>query len=331
MRSERLFPQDGPLVIAEIGGNHGGSLDLAKGMVDAALAAGGRVVKFQTYRMEAFVAPDQPAYGEFAPEALSYDQFRELSAYCHQRGAVFLSTPFDLESADLLEELDVPAFKIASGDLTFLSLLEHVAKKGRPILLSTGGAQWEDIDRAVEAIRSSGDPALTLLHCTAAYPAPDAEANLRIIPSLKERYGVDVGFSDHTLGVDVALAAVGLGVTVVEKHFTTDQGLPGGDNEMSILPHELKRLVEASRRIWLALGSDHREPTKSERQLLPNLRRSLALGRDMAKGQEIRAVDLTAIRPGTGIPPYQIDSLVGRRLSRGLPAFHLVQSEDLEP
>lgn len=331
MPNQKLYPQNGPLIIAEIGGNHGGSLDLAKNMVDAALAVGGRAVKFQTYRMEAFVTPDHPAYDEFSPEALSYNQFRELSTYCHERGAVFLSTPFDLESADLLDELDVPAFKIASGDLTFISLLQHVAKKGKPILLSTGGAQWGDIDRAVDAIRTNGDPHLTLLHCTAAYPAPDSEANLRIIPRLKERYGVNVGFSDHTLGVDVALAAIGLGATVIEKHFSTNQTLPGGDNEMSILPLELGHLVEASQRIWTALGSDIREPTAAELKLLPNLRRSLSLARDMAKGEAISTGDLAAIRPGTGIPPYEISSLVGRRLNQGLPAFHIIQLDDLEP
>lgn len=330
MDNGNLFPEDGPLIIAEIGGNHGGDLALAKKMVDAAIDAGGRVVKFQTYRVEAFVSPQSEAYGEFGPEALSYDQFRELATYCARHGATFLSTPFDLESADFLEELDVPAFKIASGDLTFLPLLRHVAKKGRPIILSTGAATWDEIDRAVDAIRSTSNATLTLLHCTAAYPAPDAEANLRVIPRLRKRYGTRVGFSDHTVGVDIALAAVALGAQVVEKHFTIDRSLPGGDNEMSILPHELSRLVEASRRIWCALGDSERRRTPSEEQLLPNLRRSLAINREMTMGEEILEEDLIAIRPGTGIPPFQMDRVVGRRLSRSVEAFHIIGFGDLE-
>lgn len=324
------FGVDGlPLIVAEIGGNHGGRLALALEMVDAATASGAHAVKFQTYVTDRFVSRSHPSYEEFAREALSFDELAVVAQHCRARNIVFFSTPFDEDSADLLESLDVPAFKIASGDLTHLSLLRHVAAKGRPVLLATGASTGAEIDAAVAVVRQVSEAELVLLHCVSAYPAPDEEINLRVIPELARQYGVAVGFSDHTVGIEVALAAVALGAQVIEKHFTIDQSLAGGDNAMSVTPDEMAALVKGSRRIPAALGDGVRRLTASERRLLPALRRSLTLRRPLAAGEAVAREDLIAVRPGTGIDPGHLDAVVGRRASRDLPDGRLLEPADL--
>jgi N-acetylneuraminate synthase/N,N'-diacetyllegionaminate synthase len=312
------FLDEPPIVIAEIGNNHGGSLDLAKQMVLAALEAGTPYVKFQTMIPERLLSRDHPAFEEFSREALSFDAFRELHRFCAEHGAVFLSTPFDRDSADFLEELGVPAFKISSGDLTYIPFLVHVARKHEPILLSTGCSTREEIDRAVETIRRETQAELILMHCTAAYPCPDEEANLRVIPSLAQRYGCRVGFSDHTLGIEIALAASALGAVVIEKHFTINRSLLGGDNEMSIQPEEIGRLVTGVRRISVALGAGDRRLTNSEAPRCIRMRRSLVPRRDMTAGEVVRAEDVDAVRPGGGLEPSSLNVVVGKTLARGL-------------
>ena len=331
MHPSELFPgiSDVPLVIAEIGGNHGGDLELAKEMVTAAAHAGAPAVKFQTYLTEELVAPDDPSFAAFEEEALTFDEFRNLATHCQEQGVLFLSTPFGRASADLLEELRVPAYKIASGDLTHLPLLRYVAAKGCPILLSTGGATWEEIDVAVATLREVSEVELVLMHCTSAYPAPDEEANLRVLPALQQRYGTRVGFSDHTLGLELSLAGVALGAVVVEKHFTVDRSLPAGDNEMSILPEELDRLIRSGKRIARALGSPERAPTPIERELLPVMRRSLVLRRSLPAGALIRAEDLAMVRPGTGIPPGDLDRVVGKKVAQALPEGAVLSWDDV--
>ncbi len=312
------FLDDVPIVIAEIGNNHGGSLELAKRMVVAAVEAGTPYVKFQTMIPERLLARDHPAFEEFSREALSFDAFRELHRFCQEQGAVFLSTPFDPESADFLEELGVPAFKIASGDLTYLPFLVHVARKHKPILLSTGASTLEDIDAAVEAIRRETEAELIPMHCTAAYPCPDEEANLRVIPRLADRHHCRVGFSDHTVGVEIAFGAATLGAVVIEKHFTIDRSLPGGDNSTSILPYELTLLVAGVRRVRDALGNGIRRMTESERRLATPMHRSLVARRDIKAGEVIQVEDLDAVRPGGGLEPSSLDAVVGKTLARGL-------------
>lgn len=324
------FLEHPPIVIAEIGNNHGGNVELAKQMVKAAIQAGTPYVKFQTMIPERLLAPDHPAFEEFSREALSFDDFRVLHRFCVEQGAIFLSTPFDPESADFLEELDVPAFKIASGDLTHLPLLRHIASKHRPILLSTGASTVDDIDRAVAAIRTITNAELVLLHCTAAYPCPDEEANLAVIPALARRYGCRVGFSDHTLGVEIALAAVALSTVVVEKHFTIDLKLPGGDNAMSLLPEELAQLLQGVRRVYRAIGSVPRRKTPSELRIEPMSRRSLVVRRDLRAGEVLQARDLDAVRPGGGIAPAQLDAVIGKTLRADVARGERLLREHLE-
>jgi sialic acid synthase SpsE len=324
------FLEETPVVIAEIGNNHGGSLELAKQMVVAAVQAGSPYVKFQTIIPERLLSRDHPAFEEFSRESLSFDDFRTLARFCQEQGAVFLSTPFDPDSADFLEELGVPAFKIASGDLTYLPLIEHIARKHRPILLSTGCSTVEDIDRAVAAIRAVTEAELILMHCTSAYPCPDEEANLAAIPALGERYKCRVGFSDHTEGIEIALAAITLGAVGVEKHFTLDQSLPGGDNTMSIQPDELARLVAGVRRISVALGVSSRQLTRSESPRRVLIRRSLVTRRDMIPGELIGHEDLDSVRPGDGVPPSDIERIVGCRVAKRLRRGDRITLESLE-
>ena len=308
-----LFAEAPFHVIAEIGGNHGGDIELARRMVDAAAESGAWAVKFQTYKTEELVAPNSEYYEAFAGEALSFAEFEELAKYCRKKGVVFLSTPFGTESADLLEKLAVPAFKIASGDLTHRSMLRYIANKGLPVMLSTGASEWSEIERSVEVLRSTGSDCL-LMHCTASYPAEDGEVNLQILPELARRYECPVGFSDHSLGIEIAFGAVALGAVVVEKHFTIDRQLPGGDNDISILPEELKTLVKQGKRIASALGSRERSLTPGERQLQPIMRRSLVAARALSVGELIERDDLIIVRPGTGIEPDSLDEIVGRSL-----------------
>jgi N-acetylneuraminate synthase/N,N'-diacetyllegionaminate synthase len=322
-------PSAAPYTIAEIGGNHGGRLDLALAMVDAAAAVGADAAKFQVYRTRALCTADMPGREDFEREELPPDAVRSLAARCASRRITFLATPFDEESLALVAELGAPAIKIASGDVTHWPLLRAAARCGRPLLLSTGAATFEELAGALAAIREVRAVPVVLMHCTAAYPAPDAEANLAAIPALREQFGLPVGFSDHTLGVDVALGAVAVGACVVEKHFTTDVNLPGGDNAMSITPLELERLVRGSRRVAAARGAEGARPTASERVLLPAMRRSLVAARPLAAGSTLTADSLAAKRPARGIAPCDLEKVLGRRTTRALAADEALRWEDL--
>ncbi|OFW11420.1 MAG: hypothetical protein A3H96_00520 [Acidobacteria bacterium RIFCSPLOWO2_02_FULL_67_36] len=313
---KRFLPNENetPIVIAEIGGNHGGNLALAQQMVIEAISAGTRHVKFQTIVPERLVSSLDPDFEGFSKETLSFEEFEELSRFCRENGAVFLSTPFDAGSADFLERLQVPAFKIASGDLTYLPFIKHIASKNLPILLSTGASEFVDIDRAVHLVRGITDAELILMHCTAAYPCPDEEANLLLIPELRRRYQCPVGFSDHTLNVDIALAAAALGAAVIEKHFTVDRNLPGGDNALSVVPDELRALCRGVSRIGRALGSGVRKKTVSELKIDCRMHRSLVARRFMKASETLAADDIDGLRPAGGISPVETDRLIGKTL-----------------
>ena len=270
----------------------------------------------QTYAIDEYISRGHPAHRGFAAEALSCQDFQGLAAEFSQREVTVFSTPFDFRSADFLEEIGAPLFKIASGDVTYVPFLQHIAKKGKPILLSTGACSWSELDAAVEAIRQESTAELVLLHCTAAYPAPDQDLHLNLIPVLGERYGLPVGFSDHSLGTDIALAGLALGAQVVGKHFTTNQSLDAGDNDMSILPAELKCLIKGGRRIALAKGGTTRQVFPSEEEVSVFVHRSMVVRSDMLAGDVLSLSDLAAVRPSGGIPPSDQDAIVGKRLIR---------------
>lgn len=331
------------LVVAELGVNHDGELERGLALVDAAAAAGADAVKVQTFSADrvASAAAPKPAYQrERVPEAesqqellrrleLSVDDHRALARRARERGVLFLSTPFDEDGADLLEELDVPAFKVASPDLTNTPLVLHLARKGRPLILSTGMAYLAEVEDAVAAVRAAGNDRIVVLQCVSAYPADPADANLRAMATLAEALGVPVGYSDHTTGTATAVAAAALGACLLEKHLTLDRTLPGPDHAASLEPDELARLVAAVREAESALGDGVKEPRPAEAELRLLARRSLAAARDLAAGEVLAPEMLTALRPGTGIPPGRLDEVTGRVLARPVRGGELLDPLDL--
>ena len=315
-------------IIAEAGVNHNGSTDLALRLIDAAQASGADAVKFQTFRADLLATPaaHKAPYQERTTTKTEsqFEMLRrlELDAAAHQRliehcrqvGIQFLSSPFDLQSADLLASMDVPLFKVPSGEITNHPLLEHIARKGRPVILSTGMSTLDEVEEAVQLIRAAGNSQLTLLHCVTEYPAPYADVNLRAMQTLKSSFGLPVGYSDHTPGIEIAIAAVAMGAVVIEKHFTLDRSLPGPDHAASLEPAELQQMVTAIRNVEAAFGTGIKAPAPCE---LPNLsvaRKSVVAARALTAGYRLTAGDLDIKRPGNGLAPKLLPALVGRVL-----------------
>ncbi|APC07875.1 N-acetylneuraminate synthase [Neomoorella thermoacetica] len=322
-------------IIAEAGVNHNGDLQLARKLVDAAAEAGADAVKFQTFKAEEVVTPDaeraqyqkdnMPGKDESQLEMikrleLSYAQFRELYAYCRQKGIIFLSSPFDQESIDFLAELGVPYFKIPSGEITNYPFLRRIGGKKRPVILSTGMATLGEVEGALQVFREAGAKDITLLHCTTSYPALPEEVNLRAMLTMKQAFALPVGYSDHTEGIAVPIAAAALGAEVIEKHLTLDRNLPGPDHRASLEPGEFKEMVVAIRQVEKSLGDGIKRPAPGEMTIMPAARRSLVAARDIAAGEIITESCLTAKRPATGIPPNLWDVVVGRQARRDIAA-----------
>lgn len=319
-------------IIAEAGVNHNGSLDLAFQMISAAKKAGADAVKFQSFKADHLVsssAPKAPYQERTAPETASQyemirrleldeDAHKALQKRCAQEEIVFLSTPFDEASADLLDRLSVPLFKIPSGEITNKPLLRHIASKNKPLLLSTGMSDLSEVADAVGWIRETTKAPLTLLHCLSEYPAPAEQVNLSAMQTLRKEFDLPVGYSDHTVGIEIALASVAMGACVVEKHFTLDRSLPGPDHKASLEPTELERMVTGIRLVESALGDGVKKPAPCERANRQVARRSVVAARDLKKGHRLEAGDLLLKRPGTGIPPAALDSLFGRALKKSL-------------
>lgn len=338
-------------VIAEAGVNHNGSEKLAFSLVDAAVASGADAVKFQTFRAEKLVSPKarKAAYQETQTGGgdqfsmlkaleLSVEAHQRLADYCTQQGIEFLSTPFDEESADFLIELGCRRLKIPSGELTNTPFLRFLAAKGLPMILSTGMATLDEVAEAVALIQQVrqeqgfAEPladVLSLLHCTSNYPTPLGDVNLRAMQTLAETFHLPVGYSDHTAGIFVAPIARALGAVVFEKHFTLDRNLPGPDHAASLEPDELARMVNAIRDTDLLLGSPEKAPTAPELEVRIAARRSVTLAVDMAAGTEITSEMLTLMRPGDGIPPAELESVIGRTLKYFRQAGDTLHHEDL--
>lgn len=300
------------LIIAEAGINHNADPDLACRMIDAAAGAGADAIKFQTFRAGRLVAPKDPQHDLLRQYELSEEAHRVLWNECSRRGIQFLSSPFDPGSADFLDSLGVTAFKIASGELTDLRFLSHVARKMKPMIVSTGMATFGEVRSAVDAIRGAGNHRLVLLHCVSSYPASAEEANLRAMRTLAEAFGVPVGFSDHTPGIEVSLAAVALGAGLIEKHFTLSSTLPGPDQSFSLEPDKFSEMVRGIRNIERALGHGRKEPTEKEKQTARGARKSLVAARPIKAGDRLIAEAIEAKRPGTGLPPGMLDQVIGR-------------------
>lgn len=316
-----------PYLIAEAGVNHNGSLDMALRLVDTAKAAGADAIKFQTFIAEALISTEAPqaTYQQQNTGSderqldmvkkleLGFDQFRQIKAYCDQIGITFLSTPFDEASADFLASLDVAAFKIPSGEVTNHPFLQHIARKGKPLFFSTGMSYLSEVDEALRVIYATGNQQITLLHCVSNYPAAAEDINLKAMHTLRTAFNLPVGYSDHTDGIEIALAAAALGACVIEKHFTLDRTLPGPDHRASLEPHELAEMVRCIRRIEAAIGDGIKRPMSSEANTALVARRSMYAACFIAAGSMIAPHMLTAKRPATGLPPTLQPLIVGRR------------------
>jgi N,N'-diacetyllegionaminate synthase len=315
------------LIIAEAGVNHNGDLGLAKELIDVAVEAGADLVKFQTFNANRQVTHtakkadyqtnttdgNETQHEMLRRLELTEAMHKELIAHCVLRNIGFFSTAFDIESVNLLVKLGQNQFKIPSGEITNLPYLRHIGQLGKPVILSTGMATLGDIEAAIEVLEQAGTSRanLTLLHCTTEYPTPMAEVNLRAMQSIQSAFGVAVGYSDHTQGIEVAIAAVALGATVIEKHFTIDRNLPGPDHKASLEPAELTAMVTAIRNIEVALGDGIKRLTPSEAKNKPVARKSLVASKAIKAGEIFSAQNVTAKRPGTGISPMRWDEVIG--------------------
>lgn len=328
------------LVIAEAGVNHNGDIALAKQLVDAAAEAGADLVKFQTFSADRQVtlSAKKADYqtkstdrGESQHEMLrrlelSADMHASLIEHCTARGIGFLSTGFDIESVDFLISLGQDRLKIPSGEITNLPYLRHIGKLGCDVILSTGMACLGDIEAAIEALESEGTPRsrITVLHCTTEYPAPMDEVNLRAMQSIGHTFGVEVGYSDHTSGIEAAIAAVALGASVIEKHFTLDRSLPGPDHQASLEPNELRAMVASIRNIEVALGDGIKRLKPSEAKNRTVARKSLVASKPIKSGEIFSSENMTAKRPGSGISPMRWDEVVGRQAHRDFALNELI-------
>lgn len=326
-------------VIAEAGVNHNGDLAMAKQLIDVAIKAGADAVKFQTFIAE-HIASRQAAKAEYQkastePEEtqlamlkrleLSHSDHRALIAYCGDR-IQFLSTAFDLESVRFLMELNLPMFKIPSGEITNLPYLRMIGGADKPVVLSTGMATLSEVEAAVDALEAEGlkRQDLTILHCNTEYPTPFSDVNLRAMCSLGAAFGVLVGYSDHTPGITVAIAAVALGASIIEKHFTLDRNLPGPDHQASLEPDELVALVRAVRDTETALGDGIKRPTKSESKNKEIARKSIVAARPIRMGEAFQEDNITVKRPGTGLSPMEWDNVLGQPAPRDFAPDELI-------
>jgi N-acetylneuraminate synthase/N,N'-diacetyllegionaminate synthase len=331
-------------IIAEAGVNHNGDLGLAKTLVDAARAAGADAVKFQTWLTEKLVAPDalmaeyqkqnlgreQSQFEMLKQLELGYDHFCELKLHAEGQDILFFSTPDEEDSADFLESLGVPLFKIGSGEVTNLPFLHHVALKGKPIIFSTGMSTLGEVDTAVRIIEQAGNRQLVLLHCVSNYPADPIDCNLRAMDSLAAAFGYPVGFSDHTLGTEVAIAAVARGACVLEKHFTLDKAMPGPDHRASADPAEFAAMVRAIRNVERALGDGIKRPAPSEIETKKVVQKAITARRIIRAGEEIAAGAVTLRRTSGGLAAAHLALILGRHASRDIQAGQTITLDMLK-
>lgn len=325
-------------IVAEGGVNHNGDLRLAKRIIEEAAEAGADAIKFQTFTADRLVTPQAPkARYQIASTGSRESQFEmlrklelprkaypELMQCAARRGLVFFSTPFDEEGADLLESLDVPLFKIPSGEITNLPFLAHVAAKRKPVILSTGMSTLAEVKQAVKVLQGAGCRRLTLLHCTSHYPADFGDCNLRAMETMARAFRLPVGYSDHTSGIAIAPIAVALGAAVIEKHFTVDRRLPGPDHQASLEPAAFAEMVRAIRQVEAAMGDGIKKPAPSEHNTSLVARKSIVAACNVPVGTRLEERHLACKRPGTGISPADFPRLLGRRLKKPLSANELV-------
>lgn len=328
----------GIYIIAEAGVNHNGSFELACKLVDAAKEAGVDCIKFQTFKSANLVSHTAPkadyqkkTTGDSSQQdmlkklELSYDEFLRLKDYCDSKEICFLSTPFDFDSIDFLNTIDMPFWKVPSGEVTNLPYLLAIAKTGKPVVMSTGMCEMDEIRAAVDVLEQNGTPEVTLLHCNTEYPTPFEDVNLRAMLTMKEAFGLKVGYSDHTKGIEVPVAAAALGAEVIEKHFTLDRTMEGPDHKASLEPDELTAMVSSIRHIEKALGSGEKTPSPSETKNRPVARKSIVARTEIKAGETFTEENITVKRPGSGISPMKWFEILGTKAVRDFAPDEMIE------
>ncbi len=326
-------------IIAEAGDNHNGSRELAFRLIDKAVEAGADCVKFQTFITEEIISKraekaeyqkaatgsDESQYQMVKKLELSFEQFRELQKYAEERAITFLSTPFDIPSVEFLDSINIPCFKIPSGEITNLPYLIKIAETGRDVIMSTGMAELNEIESAINILREHGSGDISLLHCNTEYPTPYEDVNLRAMLTLKEKFGVRVGYSDHTQGIEVPIAAVALGAEIIEKHFTLDHNMEGPDHKASLEPDELKQMVDGIRKTEKALGNGIKTASPSEKKNIQIARKSIVARRNIEKGEILTEENLAVKRPGNGISPMRWYEVIGTNAIRDFSEDEMIE------
>ena len=325
-------------IIAEAGVNHNGDINLAYQLVDAAKAAGVDCIKFQTFKSENLVSHtaqkaeyQKAATGDSSQQdmlkqlELSFGEFVSLKEYCDRKGIFFLSTPFDFESIEFLNSIEMPFWKIPSGEVTNYPYLVALAKTGKPVVMSTGMCEMQEIEDAIAVLRENGASDIKLLHCNTEYPTPYEDVNLKAMKTLRDAFGVEVGYSDHTKGIEVPIAAVAMGAAVIEKHFTLDRNMEGPDHKASLEPQELKQMVDSIRHIEAALGSGDKKPSPSEKKNMAVARKSIVAAKRIKAGDILTEENITVKRPGNGICPMRWKEVLGTRAVRDFEEDELIE------
>ena len=332
------------LIIAEAGVNHNGNFEIAKKLVDEAVKAGADIVKFQTCKAENVISryADKAEYqkvttGEADSQLemvrklmLTYEEYGELKKYCDEKGITFLSTAFDLPSVDYLHSIGMKLWKIPSGEITNLPLLIKIAKLHEPIIMSTGMSELSEVADAVKVLKDNGATDITLLHCTTEYPAPYADVNLKAIETMREAFGLPVGYSDHTKGIEIPIAAVARGACVIEKHFTLDRNMEGPDHKASIEPAELTQMVSSIRNVEVAIGDGVKKVSASEMKNKDIARKSIIAKAAIKKGEVFSEENITTKRPGSGINPMKWFDLLGKTAKHDYEEDYLIESDELD-
>lgn len=326
-------------IIAEAGVNHNGSIEIAKKLVDAAVAAGADAVKFQTFKAEKLVCKNAQK-AEYQMETtdkaesqfdmlkkleLTVDMHKQLISYCNQKGIMFLSTPFDIDSLEFLVQCGVDIIKIPSGEITNYPYLRAVGRTGKKVIISSGMSTLDEVRDAVKVLKDNGSKEIIVLHCNTEYPTPYADVNLKAMLTLRDELKIDVGYSDHTKGIEVPIAAAALGAMVIEKHFTLDKEMEGPDHRASLEPNELQEMVKAIRNIEIALGNGKKSPSESEKKNVGIVRKSIVARCNIIKGEKFTENNLTTKRPGTGISPMAWNDIIGKKAERDFKEDELIE------
>lgn len=341
----RVGENQNVFLIAEAGVNHNGDFSIAKKLIDVAVKAGVDAIKFQTFVTENLLLSTTPkaeyqkkattnmdtSYEMLEKYEFTKDDFKNLKNYCEEKKIIFLSTPFDKESVDWLDELNVAAFKIGSGDLNNFPLIKYICSKRKPMLLSTGMATLNEVIESVGFIKSNKIKEIVIFQCTTSYPAPYQELNLNVIDTYKRQFPeIILGFSDHSLGIEASIGATTKGVKLIEKHFTLDKNMEGPDHKASLEPYELTKWVSSIRNIEKALGNYEKIPSKSEFEIAKVARKSIVTLKDIKKEEILTLENITTKRPGIGIPPTKFEDILGKKLNKNLPKNSLINWEDID-